>query len=311
MAPGRRPPAEVDLDAALVRRLLAGQFPEWVTLELRRVKSPGWDNEIFRLGDHLAVRLPRRTMGAHQVAKQHRWLASLAGQLPLPIPVPVGAGEPAEGYPWPWSVVPWFVGAMAAVAPPVDRDGAGRSIADFLAALQAIDGRDGPTNEFRGVPLARRDEHVRTAIARLDGLMANTASVLRVWTDGLRMADWRTPPTWFHGDLHPANVVVTGGRVSAIIDFGHLGVGDPACDMLIAWTMLSSDERSTFRQLLGVDEATWLRGRGWAVAVGAAAVAYSGPDEILARIGRRALTEVMADAGEPVSWVDKGGAESG
>jgi aminoglycoside phosphotransferase (APT) family kinase protein len=304
MSSGHRPPPEVEIDVALVRRLVAAQFPQWAALDVWLVDSQSWDNEVFHLGGDLAVRLPRRTMGARQAERQHRWLRLLAPRLPLPIPVPVGEGRPGHGYPWSWSVVPWFAGEIAALEPELDLGAAARDLAEFLHALRRIPG-PGPPNPFRGIPLARRNDHVRLAISQLGGVVADTAPLLRIWQQALDVPEWAGPPRWFHGDLHPANVVALNGQVSAIIDFDHVGIGDPACDMMIAWTMLSDAERPEFRARLHIDDATWERGRGWALNLGVAALAFGGPQDLLATIARHALDELTIDAGRPVTWLSE------
>jgi aminoglycoside phosphotransferase (APT) family kinase protein len=304
MSPGQRPPPEADIDVGLVRRLVATQFPRWAYLDVQLVDSGSWDNEVFRLGADLAVRLPRRTIGALQAERQHRWLRLLGPRLPLPIPVTVAEGRPGEGYPWSWSVVPWFAGEIAALDPELDLAEAARDLAEFLDALQHIHD-PGPPNPYRGIPLAGRDDQVRSAMNLLGGSVAETAPLVRIWEEALDVPEWSGRPTWFHGDLHPANVVVLDGRVSAIIDFDHVGTGDPACDMMIAWTMLSDAERPAFRARLRIDDATWERGRGWVLNLGVAALAYGGPPDLLTKVGRRALDELTRDAGMPLEWLDE------
>jgi aminoglycoside phosphotransferase (APT) family kinase protein len=282
---------------------VATQFPQWASLDVQLIDSGSWDNEVFRLGDELAVRLPRRTMGALQVERQHRWLGVLGPRLPLPIPVPVAEGRPGEGYPWSWSVVPWFAGEIAALEPELDLAEAARDLAEFLDALQHVPD-PGPQNPFRGIPLVGRNDHVRSAISVLAGSVAETAPLVRIWEQALGVPEWSGRPTWFHGDLHAANVVVLNGRVSAIIDLDHVGVGDPACDMMIAWTMLSGAERPAFRARLRIDDATWERGRGWALDLGVRALAFGGPADLLTKVGKRALDELTIDAGTPIEWRD-------
>jgi aminoglycoside phosphotransferase (APT) family kinase protein len=259
MSPAQHPPPETDIDAGLVRRLVATQFPKWTPIDVQQVDSASWDNEMSRLGDDLAVRPPRRTIGALQVERQHRWLRVLGPRLPLPIPVPVAQGRPGEGYPWSWSVVPWFAGETAALEPDLDLAEAAQDLAEFLDALQHTHD-PGPQNPFRGIPLAGRNDQTRSAISLLSGAVVHTAPLLRIWEEALDVPERSEPPTWFHGDLHPANVVVLDGRVSAIIDFDHGGAGDPACDMTIAWTMLSDAERPASRARLRIDDATRERG---------------------------------------------------
>lgn len=292
--PHTRPAAEVGIDIPLVRRLVARQFPQWANLAVEPVESAGWDNTIFRLGPDLAVRLPRRRIGAEQVRKEHQWLPVLAPHLPLTVPVPLGHGVPGEGYPWHWTVCPWLKGELAALRPVADMGRAATSLACFIAALQAIDPAGGPVHEFRGVSLGARDHNTRSAAAVLQGRL-DTVPVLGVWDAALAAPAWPGQPVWMHGDLHPANLLVERGELSAVIDFGLLGVGDPACDLMVAWTYLSADSRDAFRRALAVDDATWSRGRGWALQFGLRAAAYSADDLVLGDIGRYTVAEVLAD----------------
>ncbi len=256
---------EVDTDISLVGRLLAAQFPHWADLPTAPVPSAGTDNAIYRLGDDLAVRLPRIHWATAQVDKEHHWLPRLAPLLlPLAIPVPLAKGRPAEGYPWSWSVYLWLEGENATIAHITDPGQAATQLAQFLTALQRIDTTGGPLAAGRGTPLARRDASVREAIAALHG-MIDTAAVTAAWEAALNAPEWHRPPVWFHGDLLPGNLLVEQGKLSAVIDFGSLGVGDPACDLMAAWGLFSGESRTVFRAALAVDDATWARGRGWAL----------------------------------------------
>jgi aminoglycoside phosphotransferase (APT) family kinase protein len=294
MSAGQMPPAEVDIDVLLVRRLLAAQFPQWADLPLEPAGSAGWDNTIYRLGSDLAVRLPRRRMGAGQVEKEHRWLPVLAPMLPLPVPVPLGKGTPAEGYPWRWTVCPWLPGETAAAAPSADPGQTANMLAQFVAALQAVNPAGGPIGQFRGVPLATRDRYTRDAISALPSTL-DAGPVIAAWETALAAPPWHGPAVWLHGDLHPANLLTWQGRLSAVIDFGQMGVGDPACDLMVAWTFLSGAARDTFRAALPADDATWARARGWALALGAAAAARPAGNSVLAGIGHHAISEILAD----------------
>ncbi|HTW10417.1 MAG TPA: aminoglycoside phosphotransferase family protein [Acidimicrobiales bacterium] len=296
-----KPPAEAELDDALVRQLLQSQFPAWATLELTHVDG-GWNNEMYRLGADLAVRVPRRLIGAQRVERQHRWLPLLAPRLPLPIPVPVGKGEPGFSYPWRWSVVPWFDGRPASVSSPPKRTVATGLLTTFLRALWGCDSSGGPVDDLRGTPLRLRDEQLRSTVGLLRPVLASTGQILGVWHDALRLPEWDGLPKWLHGDLHPGNILVRQGALVAVIDFEHMGAGDPACDLLVAWTLLGPPERQLLRDELEIDDATWLRGRGWAIEFGARALAYSAPSAPLWRVGHTALTETMADAGVELSW---------
>jgi aminoglycoside phosphotransferase (APT) family kinase protein len=294
MVPGNRPAPDVQVDVSLVRRLVAAQFPQWASLPSEPVESSGWDNTIFRLGSDLAVRLPRRRVSAEHVSNEHHWLPILAPQLPLPVPVPVGRGVPGVGYPWQWTVCRWLTGELAALAPVADMGRTATSLARFVAALQAIDPAGGSVHEFRGVSLAAHDDDTRAAAAVLQGSL-DISSVLGVWEAALAASAWTGQPVWMHGDLHPANLLVERGELSAVIDFGLLGVGDPACDLAVAWTYLSGPAREVFRSVLAVDNATWSRGRGWALQFGLRAAAYSADNPLLGDIGRHVLAEVLAE----------------
>lgn len=260
-------PAGVPIDAALVRRLVATQFPRWADLAVAPVAEQGWDNRTFHLGDRMTVRLPSAARYAAQVEKEHRWLPRLAPRLPLPIPVPVAIGAPGEGYPWPWSVCRWLEGETAAPGRIDDLTRFATDLAGFLVALQGIDPADGPPagphNFFRGGPLATYDADTRQAVEALDGRI-DAEAVTAVWEAGLA-AVRRGPSVWAHGDVGAGNLLVSEGRLSAVIDFGCCGVGDPACDLAIAWTFLHGESRAAFRAAIGLDDAAWARGRGWAL----------------------------------------------
>jgi aminoglycoside phosphotransferase (APT) family kinase protein len=288
---------EVGIDEALVGRLIGRQFPAWAGLPLERVRPSGTDNALFRLGRDLAVRLPRHEAAAGQVAKEQRWLKRLAPHLPLAIPVPVAQGEADAGYPYRWSVCRWIEGDNALTARIDDLDDAARALAGFVDALQGLDAtegpRPGPHNSFRGVPLAQRDGNVRAAIGRLDGLI-DTGAALGEWEAALAAPGWERPPVWLHGDIHPGNLIVSGGKLGAVIDFGCLGVGDPACDLMPAWTLLTADTREIFRAALAIDDATWARGRGWALSAALIALPYYlDTNPTLVAISRRAIAEIL------------------
>lgn len=295
MGPGRMPPAEVATDPDLVARLLSSQFPQWAALPVRPLPGTGWDNALFRLGAHLVARLPRRRLGADLVAKEHRWLPELAPLLPLPVPVPVGRGEPGEGYPWAWSVCPWLPGEMAATVPLADPTAVGAALGGFVAALHAPAPSDAPGNEFRAVPLAARDEMTRRTVTAL-GNHVDAGRVAGAWKEAMDVPGWDGPAVWVHGDLHPGNLLVASGALSAVLDFGDLCAGDPAVDLISAWMLLPAPARPAFRERAGVDGATWARGRGWALTIGLACLANSADNPVVAGIGRRGVTEALADA---------------
>lgn len=288
----------VDVSAALVRRLVAAQFPRWADLPVRPVAVSGWDNRTFRLGEGLSVRLPSAEGYTPQVEKEHRWLPLLAPRLPLPIPVPLAKGTPAEGYPFPWSVYRWLEGDVATVERIADPREFAAALAGFLAALQRVDPAGGPPpgphSFFRGGPLETYDAETRRAIAALaDEIDAGAATAL--WEAALA-ATWHGPPVWFHGDVAAGNLLVRGDRLSAVIDFGCCGVGDPACDLTIAWTLLAGEGREVFRAALPADGATWARGRGWAL--WKALLTFAGhrhTDPAEAGRARRVIADVLAE----------------
>jgi aminoglycoside phosphotransferase (APT) family kinase protein len=295
---GRMHAGEADIDGVLVRRLLAAQFPQWAELPIEALDSAGTDNALYRLGAHMVVRLPRIRGATSQIARDHEWLPRLAPRLPLAIPEPLALGRPAEGYPWPWAVHRWLEGAVAAIDRLDDPHGAAASLGEFVAALQRIDPTDAPAwarDASRGRPLATRDAEVRRAIAALRRAF-DPRELTAAWDDALRAPVWKGPPVWFHGDLHTTNLLARDGRLTAVIDFGCLGVGDPACDAMPAWIHLSAATRDTFRAALAVDDATWARGRGWALSVGLIALPYyETTNPVFAGIARHAVEQAVAD----------------
>lgn len=289
---------EVDTDAALVRRLLAGQFPHWADLPVEPVASYGTDHDIYRLGDRLVARLPRIGWASGQAAKDARWLPRLAPHLPLALPVQVAMGRPAEGYPFDWSVNEWLAGENANGTID-DLERAAADLAAFVTALRRIDTAGAPARPRggRGAPLAENDEQVRRSIARL-GDRVDGRAALRSWRESLDAPAWAGPEVWLHGDLLPGNLLVVAGRLSAVIDFGGLGVGDPACDLQPAWTMFAGASRRRYRSDLGVDDASWRRGRGWALCQAVSALPYywdTNPGMI--RQASHTLAEVLGDRG--------------
>ncbi|WP_433163118.1 aminoglycoside phosphotransferase family protein [Kribbella sp. CA-247076] len=260
--PDRKP-----IDEAVARRLIAGQFPQWSDLEVRPVDSQGWDNRTFRLGDELLARFPTAEEYALAVEKEHRWLPVFARTLALEIPVPLAKGVPAEGFPHNWSVYRWLDGVPADSAIVENLTAFAVELAEFLLSLQRIDSAAGPGpglhNWFRGGPLTTYDGWARAALKTLDGVI-RTEVAEEVWERALRTS-WSGRPVWFHGDVASGNLLLKDGALAAVIDFGTCGVGDPACDLAIAWTMLYGESRAVFRDRLDVDDATWERGQGWAL----------------------------------------------
>jgi aminoglycoside phosphotransferase (APT) family kinase protein len=287
------PAAEVDVSVGLVRQLLADQHPDLAHLPLE-VLANGWDNLMCRLGDELVVRLPRRAAAAQLMANEQRWLPTLASRLPLPVPAPVRVGRPGPGYPWPWSVVEFVSGQVAALNPPADLHEAAVAVGGFLRALHTPAPPDAPSNPNRGVRLARRTDAFLTRLNHLGDNIDRDAA-LRTWQTAVAIPEWDGPPLWLHGDLHPANILVERGRVSAIIDFGDLTSGDPSTDLSVAWKLLPPEHHAAFRDAYGgVDDDTWARARGWALALSLVFLAHSADNPLMADIGRLRLDEVLA-----------------
>jgi aminoglycoside phosphotransferase (APT) family kinase protein len=298
MSAGKMHADEVKTDIALVRRLLTGQFPQWADLPIAPVEWSGTDNAIYRLDEDMAVRLPRIHWAIGQVDKEHTWLPKLAPHLPLTIPVLLARGNPAEGYPWHWCVSPWLEGENATAASISDLRRAAADLAHFITALHRIDATGGPPagehNFRRGVPLAQRDAGVRGSIPAWQGIV-DTRAVTEAWDAALQAPAWQGPPVWVHGDLSSGNLLAHRGRLSAVIDFGCLGVGDPACDLIIAWELFSGESREVFRKELAVDDATWARGRGWALTALGALPYYRDTNPAIVASSRRKIEAVLAD----------------
>jgi len=289
---------ELDTDAALVRRLLATQFPRWAELPIEPVEPRGTDNALYRLGHDKVVRLPRRERTVRTLEKERTWLPRLAPSLPLAVPTPIAEGTPTEEYGWTWSVYSWLDGENATADRLADAGRTAADLAAFIASLQRIDATGGPGpgehNFFRGEPIAARDAAVRESIAALRGEL-DTDALTAMWEATLSVPDWSGPPVWIHGDLDSRNLLAVDGRLSAVIDWGSLGVGDPACDVMVAWKMLSAEGREAFRVALSIDDATWERARGWALSQALMALSYYTleTNAVLVREARRWLAELM------------------
>lgn len=257
----------LNIDAALVKKLIASQFPEWAAMPLRPVDPQGWDNRTFRLGDKLTVRLPSADRYAAQVEKEQRWLPVLSPHLPLTIPVPVAAGKPTEEYPFSWSILKWIEGEILSVKKPYDLNSIAEGAAQFLSSLHLVDSANGPVagehNFFRGGDPAVYDAETRSAIVALTGQI-DIARATEIWDKAL-MSKWEQPAVWVHGDFAPSNLLVRDGALQGVIDFGGCGVGDPACDLVLAWTILDDESRQVFHDRLDLDDPTWARARGWAL----------------------------------------------
>ncbi|MGW5723143.1 aminoglycoside phosphotransferase family protein [Amycolatopsis sp. NPDC003865] len=279
------------IDVALARRLVDSQFPQWAGMPLRRHEPAGSDHVIHRLGEELSVRLPRHAGAIEQAGKEARWLPRLAPHLPLAVPTVLGVGEPDFGYPWPWAVSRWLDGEVATVEALSGSHEAAGALAGFLTALHRFDAD--ATEDLTGHPLTARDAETRRAIGKAADAF-DTVAMAELWDSALA-AGWDRTPSWFHGDFHTGNLLTKDGRLSAVIDFGELGVGDPARDLIIAFTLMSPETRATFRGALDVDDRTWTRGRGWALATGLNAYnAYAAVNPRVAAQTTRQITQALA-----------------
>jgi aminoglycoside phosphotransferase (APT) family kinase protein len=261
VSPPRMHDDEIETDCDLVRRLLSSQHPQWADLPIDRVVSAGTDNAMYRLGGELAVRLPRIHWAVDMVAKERKWLPVLAPHLPLAVPLQVAAGDPEEVFPYPWSVVRWLPGDLATPERLHDPMRAARDLAAFVRALQAIDPTDGPAHP-RGSPVRLQAAAVREGVGRLRGEVDGDA-VLDAWNRVMHAPDYDGSPRWFHGDLAYLNLLAQQGKLCGVIDWGTCGVGDPAIETIVAWSLFPPEARDVFRDALRIDDATWERGKGW------------------------------------------------
>jgi aminoglycoside phosphotransferase (APT) family kinase protein len=259
-------PGEIVVNVDQVRRLVAEQFPQWAELPIVAQPLSGTDNALFRLGDDLVARLPRAPWAVDQVETDATWLPRLAPHLPVPVPLPIAVGQPGAGYPWSWTVVPWLPGHNP--DPEMDLVDLAVDLAGFVRAMIAIEPLNGPVKQGieRGVPLEWRDELTRRSIAML-GSRIDGPATMAAWDEAMGVDEWPAPPVWLHGDLLDGNLLVDGGRLSAVIDFGALGRGDPAIELLPCWDLFDSRARAAYVEALGFDEATWTRGWAWRLSI--------------------------------------------
>lgn len=288
------PRTDIDFDADAVRRLVGAHFPHYAALPVTEVATPGTQNMVYRLGQDLCVRLPRRQRVVRRLEKELRWLPAVAARSPLEVPAPVAAVDPGDGFPMPWAIYRWIEGEPVASGAPIDDEESATRLAAFVAALRTLDPADGPPSQ-QDRSVADRDRDVRRA-APFIGSVLDHARVVDAWQRLVDALPWAGPPTWTHGDLLPSNFLARRGRLAAVIDFGCAGIGDPALDLLPAWAVLGARGRETFRNALGVDEATWRRGRAialhQAVVIAADQLAWNGP---MLPVAVRTGESVLAD----------------
>ena len=255
------------INTSLVQKLISIQFPQWADLAITPVEQDGWDNRTFHLGSNMSIRLPSAAHYADKVQKEQYWLPRLAPHLPLHIPTPIAMGNPTQDYPFHWSIYRWIEGAIASRKNVSDMNQFAIDLAHFLSALQHIDTTNGPIagehNFYRGGLLKIYDAETQQAIEKINDKI-DSALIQNIWQSALTHS-WNNLPVWIHGDIAPSNLLVKNGRLTAVIDFGGLGIGDPACDYAIAWTFFDDESRNRFRTALAVDDDTWNRARGWAL----------------------------------------------
>lgn len=285
------------INAVLLKQLIASQFPEFEGLSIQPVLPGGWDNRTFRLGKNMMVRMPSAEKYAGQVEKEFFWLPQIAPRVPLQIPEPLKIGEPMAGYPWKWAIYRWIEGSVATPNFACSDDFA-MSLAQFLTCFQMIDSKDGPPpgphNFYRGSNLKTYDFETRQALLTLQDRIDSSLAI-NIWERALERP-WQHPPMWFHGDVSRGNLLVQNGRLNAVIDFGMMGVGDPACDLTIAWTLFRKDSRSVFRRNLLLDDDTWERGRAWALWKASIVMAnMTDTNRIEAKQSRYVMDEILDD----------------
>lgn len=290
------PAADVEITPAVVRDLLRDQHPDLADLPLKEITG-GWDNALFRVGDSLAARLPRRTVAVPLMQNEQRWLRELAPRLPLPVPVATRTGAPGRGYPWAWAITSWIEGEPAFVRTPLRNAAAAKAMGEFVRALHQPAAPDAPISPYRGVPLAARTPRFHEHLDAIDGLV-DRPRVLACWERAVSTAPWPGARVWVHGDLHPGNVIVSGEQVVGVIDFGDLTAGDPATDLAAAWMLFSSDVRPVFREAAAgadapVSDETWMRARGWALALNIGWLAMSADDEETTKQSLAAVSAVL------------------
>jgi aminoglycoside phosphotransferase (APT) family kinase protein len=288
------------IDVSLVHTLLIEQHPDLQRLPLTQV-GDGWDNAVFRLGDDLAVRLPRRAASAPMIEHEQRWLPELAPRLPLPIPTPIRVGRPGSGFPWSWSIVPWFPGTNASTETIREPQAVAVALGRFLRALHQPAPEDAPRSPFRSIPLDARTARLHEHLDQLQDVITRER-VLALWDRLVVTPRWAGPPMWIHGDLHPANLLLVDDQLAAVIDFGDITSGDPATDLSVMWMLLPPEHRETLFTAAGrqrsnaADDQMWRRARGWALAIGVAVVALGRDGNPLTEMGKRTIEAALTAA---------------
>jgi aminoglycoside phosphotransferase (APT) family kinase protein len=284
--------ADIFLDEPVVRRLLRKQHPDLAALDLHLV-AHGWDNDLYRLGSELVVRLPRRRVAVALIEHEQRWLPAIAARVSTAVPAPIRVGVASDAFPWPWTITPWFEGTIASETSFAEHGSLAIELAGFVRELHVVAPADAPANPFRGVPLAEREPAMRDRLA--SGLVPHPEAVEAAWMHALSAKPWTSAPVWLHGDLHPANILTRDGRLAAVLDFGDLTSGDPASDLATAWMTFDPEGRAKFRSALDYDDDTWLRASGWALVLAGAFLANSGDSAAMLAIGTHGVEQVLLE----------------
>ncbi|HEX6300167.1 MAG TPA: aminoglycoside phosphotransferase family protein [Acidimicrobiia bacterium] len=286
------PTAEVEVTTGIVRSLLRSQRPDLAHLEVR-VLANGWDNSSFRVGVELVARFPRRAIAAGLIENEARWLPELAPHLTLPVPAPLFLGRPEAGYPWRWALAPYISGDAVAGLEDLDLPQAAEDLGQFLRSLHSPAPPDAPENPYRGIPLALRDRATRERIDQLDPTV-DPRSLLGIWDAAMTVPEFDDQPVWLHGDLHPNNMLASGGNITGIVDFGDITSGDPATDLSVAWMLFPADIHPRFRAAYGeVEDETWERARGWALSLAVSYLAHSADNPTMGRIGSKTIDRLL------------------
>ncbi|MBI2886539.1 MAG: aminoglycoside phosphotransferase family protein [Chloroflexi bacterium] len=285
---------EVDIDGELIERLVAAQFPRLADLPIKAVQSTGTVNALYRLGDHLCARLPRLHSWVQDLEKEVTWLPRLAPRLSLRVPEPVAQGHPARGYPFPWAIYRWIEGHPYGDDLVSDESQAAAALAQFVIEMRRVDPGGAPRGGRR--PLRELDAATRLAITAAQRVIDSEAAAA-AWASALEAPAWDGTPVWIHTDLLRPNLLVDGGRLCAVIDFGGVGVGDPAADVIAAWSVFSQTGRARFRGALEVDDGTWNRARGYALHQAVLIIPYySETNPGFVALAKRTVEEVLADS---------------
>lgn len=285
---------EFDINEPLVRNLLNQQFPEFADLKINQVKHAGTDNAIFRLGDDKCIRLPRIDYAALQIEKELKWLPKLVTHLPLAIPNPLVSGKPCKDFPYPWYIYNWIQGGDLYDTKPQNLIEIASDLAKFIKSLHKISA-DGAPVARRGLPLATKNDEVRKAILDLKD-MVDPDIITSIWEECSNTPNWDKPAIWLHGDLLPSNLLIQNGKLNSVIDFGLMGIGDPACDLIPAWSLFDADSREVFRKELQIDDDTWIRGKGWALAIALIIIPYYlHTNPVLISVAKKIIGELIGD----------------